>query len=785
MPLDDALRAHTGDDAFDDGSAMLERSGARRVPRVGGRVRPALAADLLRPARAVLVRAARRPPRRAARATTTTDYDEFGVGDRLGSPGLDGPRSSTQLAIWLAVAGAGLVLASVAPRLRGRAVVVARGRRRRPARRLRVLRRRLRGGAAPPRRPRSPACRSPSSWPSGSGSRRVADARRGGRRRREADDDGVAAAAAAPPPADGRRHDRRRSPRPRSPRRSSLAAFFGNELRAPGLRPAVHEGADRPRRRARRHVLRGRAAQQGPVRAVRVPGRRVPHVRRRLLVRRSRRSCSSPPLLCAVRGASTAPRRRHVAARRRGGRRRRCSSTSRSPGRLLGRALQPQHHDRRPRDRWTLALRVVAVDGDPPGADSSRRRRRRAARACACRRSSRRCSRRRSSRPSRCSASAASTGPSGGGRSSCWSVRRGDRARAARLVRLRGKFAEFWGGWWIYGRLPELAASGAACSASSGWRGTRPTRTTGRGRCRPLALVRRPSSPSSAGRSCAGPTGAAARRRSLDRRRLDRAGPRPALLVALLLDPRPADVAGRGHGGRRPRSRSPRRAASGPPLRAALPALVVLAVMFTGTEAELRDGVAAASNFTGVDDLATARRANEPGSVRTVRATIDLVSGAGDPLLAWTERPWTYLQWDRIAATRYVWGSFLLGQIYLGGAGPQFVPPHTAEWFADDLARPTRRCSSRRSSTRCRGLARRRGRRRRLRARVRRARPSACTCAGTRPPRCSSRPTDGVTWEPVDERRTGWVAGDGAASSTAADRRPAAARRHVPAPRRR
>ena len=72
--------------------------------------------------------------------------------------------------------------------------------------------------------------------------------------------------------------------------------------------------------------------------------------------------------------------------------------------------------------------------------------------------------------------------------------------------------------------------------------------------------------------------------------------------------------------------------------------------------------------------------------MRTVRATIDLVSEEGDPLLAWTERPWTYLQWDRIAATRYVWGSFLLGQIYLGAAGPQFVPPHTAEWFAADLA---------------------------------------------------------------------------------------------------
>ena len=110
--------------------------------------------------------------------------------------------------------------------------------------------------------------------------------------------------------------------------------------------------------------------------------------------------------------------------------------------------------------------------------------------------------------------------------------------------------------------------------------------------------------------------------------------------------------------------------------------------MYTSTEAEYRDGIAAASDFTGVDDLAAARRASRvrarcgPCGRRSTSS-----AGPATPLLAWTERPWTYLQWDRIAATRYVWGSFLLGQIYLGAAGPQFVPPHTAEWFAADLAR--------------------------------------------------------------------------------------------------
>lgn len=96
-------------------------------------------------------------------------------------------------------------------------------------------------------------------------------------------------------------------------------------------------------------------------------------------------------------------------------------------------------------------------------------------------------------------------------------------------------------------------------------------------------------------------------------------------------------------------------------------------------------GLQAASSFSSVHNTALARQTAEPGKQRTVRATLDLVSHADDPLLAWTEFPWTYLNYHRVAATRWIWKSFMMGQIYLGRTGPQYVLPKTWEWFADDM----------------------------------------------------------------------------------------------------
>ena len=251
---------------------------------------------------------------------------------------------------------------------------------------------------------------------------------------------------------------------------------------------------------------------------------------------------------------------------------------------------------------------------------------------------------------------------------------------------LRGRFAEFWGGWWIYGELPERRPRPQP---------VRPVRAgLGPGvRLLPdLAAVggrhrrRRRRSPSRGGRSCRRPNGRSALgvaawllaawvELALAQRYSSHYFSILALPTWLAAATAVADLA-------RPRSPRTIRAA----LRAALPLVVVVAVHVH----EHRGRVP--RRHRRRRRLHRRRRPRRRPPSRRVRDREDRAGDdrprqpAGDPLLAWTERPWTYLQWDRIAATRYVWGSFLLGQIYLGAAGPQFVPPHTAEWFADDLA---------------------------------------------------------------------------------------------------
>lgn len=115
-------------------------------------------------------------------------------------------------------------------------------------------------------------------------------------------------------------------------------------------------------------------------------------------------------------------------------------------------------------------------------------------------------------------------------------------------------------------------------------------------------------------------------------------------------------------------------------------AAVLLALAPDGTE-PLVVGAAAASRFTSTDRLAEEHDRYRDGRVQMVRASLDLVSTAGDPLLVWTSRPWHYLDLERVSATRYIWKSFLLGEIYLAGSGPQYVLPGTWDNFAADLDR--------------------------------------------------------------------------------------------------
>ncbi|MCU1395670.1 MAG: hypothetical protein JWM34_4098 [Ilumatobacteraceae bacterium] len=114
-------------------------------------------------------------------------------------------------------------------------------------------------------------------------------------------------------------------------------------------------------------------------------------------------------------------------------------------------------------------------------------------------------------------------------------------------------------------------------------------------------------------------------------------------------------------------------------------AACLLAVAFNGG-GHLTMGLEAASSYSSVHQTAVERDKNQPGTQRTVRAVLDLVSRQNDPLLVWTEFPWEYLQFHRTAATRWIWKSFMLGQIYLGRTSTDYVLPKTWQWFADDMA---------------------------------------------------------------------------------------------------
>jgi len=119
---------------------------------------------------------------------------------------------------------------------------------------------------------------------------------------------------------------------------------------------------------------------------------------------------------------------------------------------------------------------------------------------------------------------------------------------------------------------------------------------------------------------------------------------------------------------------------------AAWPLAACLLAIAAGGGQHLTLGLQAASGYSSVHHVAEQRRAIEPGKQRTVRAVMDLASDDGDPLLAWTEFPWVYLNYQRTAATRWIWKSFMLGQIYLGRSSPDYVLPDTWQWFADDMA---------------------------------------------------------------------------------------------------
>jgi hypothetical protein len=54
-------------------------------------------------------------------------------------------------------------------------------------------------------------------------------------------------------------------------------------------------------------------------------------------------------------------------------------------------------------------------------------------------------------------------------------------------------------------------------------------------------------------------------------------------------------------------------------------------------------------------------------------------------LLIWTNEPWDYLNFRRVSATRFIWKSFLMGEIYLGPTSPEFVLDGSWDQYQEDL----------------------------------------------------------------------------------------------------
>ena len=117
----------------------------------------------------------------------------------------------------------------------------------------------------------------------------------------------------------------------------------------------------------------------------------------------------------------------------------------------------------------------------------------------------------------------------------------------------------------------------------------------------------------------------------------------------------------------------------------ALPIATAIIVLFSQCSDLFWNGVEKLGAFTTFEQHEAQRTQNQGGEGRTTRSVLDLVSSEGDPLLAWTMYPWTYLEHERVPATRFSWKSFMIGEVYLGKTSPKYVLPDTWSWFAQDM----------------------------------------------------------------------------------------------------
>jgi hypothetical protein len=97
------------------------------------------------------------------------------------------------------------------------------------------------------------------------------------------------------------------------------------------------------------------------------------------------------------------------------------------------------------------------------------------------------------------------------------------------------------------------------------------------------------------------------------------------------------------------------------------------------------DALRRTSRFTSTRAEAEDAANGQGGSIRSVRGVLDLVSRDNDAVLMWTNEASRYLDVHRVAAGRFIWKSFLTGEVYLGATSPQYVVPHMSQWFREDI----------------------------------------------------------------------------------------------------
>jgi uncharacterized membrane protein len=117
----------------------------------------------------------------------------------------------------------------------------------------------------------------------------------------------------------------------------------------------------------------------------------------------------------------------------------------------------------------------------------------------------------------------------------------------------------------------------------------------------------------------------------------------------------------------------------------AWPLVAVLGAVYLFGGKSFSDALKRTSRFTSTTAEAEQAANGQAPAIRSVRGVLDLVSRDNDAVLMWTNEASRYLDVHRVAAGRFIWKSFLMGEVYLGNSGPQYVVPHTWQWFRDDI----------------------------------------------------------------------------------------------------